>query len=381
LYTTSFSQEAIYDDSNTDLILTKCDITVQTILNSAYAGTLGVAGGDPATLMNNIRQQLLTPRKAFIFSVGGVNLLPATAGNNGPVDAKNGPMPQYCNLTQLTRTTFLMNYRIVAHYWGGTGTGPVLSDRWTDNMEYDGAMYSTRTRQGKIIIRSDNAQGLTPDQLRPFFATVGVPDGFLRKSSRYTVAPDGLSLGYAIVDKEVFKNPPLGAMEAEGEYTETTTHLGHMRHGHCRVRLKGSKLQDQGKLIDAALSIVARKLGILGAQLALQGIGNGKAVIGFAAIESSSIRVGLYDNYVEVSMQAKMAPRPGKAQNSGAAGLNYSSFTTTPLSDPSQPPTYFPYGTAPVLLQAAAYYDPNLQAELNPVTGQMSAGNVPGTGG
>jgi hypothetical protein len=81
-------------------------------------------------------------------------------------------------------------------------------------VQIDKFMASTRTRSGTFIIRSDNAERITADQIRTQMAVLGVPNGFQRESATYTQSTDGLSIKYDIVDKEYFKAPPQDAFEA-----------------------------------------------------------------------------------------------------------------------------------------------------------------------
>jgi len=102
----------------------------------------------------------------------------ATNRNTGTVDAKNGPQPQSCNVTQLTNTSFLLHVHVVAHYWENNGVGTqtplstgnlsgsdVLSNRWTESVDLDENQFTTKTRSGKFIIRTDNVDGFVADNL------------------------------------------------------------------------------------------------------------------------------------------------------------------------------------------------------------------------
>src|SRR5690606_15107838 len=112
-------------------------------------------------------------------------------------------------------------------------------------IEIDDRNYSRRTREGKYRIRSDNFQGQIADQFRRDLAVVSIPNGFLRKSAKYTQTPDGLGLEYHIVDEEVYKPPPAPAFKAQGSYTEEVTRGGVNRYCEVNVRLEGDKITDQ----------------------------------------------------------------------------------------------------------------------------------------
>jgi hypothetical protein len=448
---TQFSQEAVDDEeSHTDWYCTKFDITVQSVIHYDYLATLCAGNSNlvallsvsppptVADLMKAVRVELLRRRRTLSFTFNGVQLIAQPqSGLPGSVDAKNGPMPQSCTVTALTNTSFIVTYRVVAHYWENntldtTNTPPaagrntnnpgnaVLFNRWTERVEMDSRMYSRRSRQGKYAIRSDNSQGLTADQLRNSFATVGVSNGFLRDSSNYTLTPDGLAIQYNVVDREVFKMPPAPAYEAEGEYTEFYNRGGAIRFGEVRVKLKGAVFTPQADLLTACVNVAVNKilLGQIGATVRTQGALR-SATDAVSVLEKGSIRVSLYDNEVEVRITVMFAPTgvqagtlssptvgwsPGVTQQApdqntgtaapiisplqrfqGIAGVRAGALVYTPGSDNNTqrtPPAYLPYGSAGILLQAAAYYDPSLTSNsLNPNTWQMAAGILPGQAG
>jgi hypothetical protein len=307
--------------------------------------------------------------------MGGTDIVPAKPeGNAGAVDAKNGPIPQYCNLTILTNTSILFTYRIIGHYWEQGTAYPTISNKWSETVDIDSRNYTTRTREGLCIIRSDNQQGQTADQIRNTMAVVGIPNGFKRVSSQYTVNPDGLGLKYRVVDKEVYFQPPDPAYEAEGTYTETTSKLGAVRHGRVQLTLKGSKESDRGKLVYTAISIASTKLR-----------SNGAMVQGgvFTNLEQSMLQIDLWENNVTVMMQAMMQPRKVTASAAGMTGMDFTELLSPPKgSEPGTPaPTMFLRGSCGYLLQAAAYYDPGAKVQLDTITGQLNAGVQPGVAG
>jgi len=425
-YTTQFTQEAVHDPvSKTDFTITKYDISISTIINANYLAQLfpsllddndNPQTNNAADIMNAIRNRLLKPRKALSFTFNGVETIPKLTGNRGTVDAQNGPTPISCTYTQLQATTFLMSYRIVAQYFDfpsvdpeGTPVvtqrigSPILYNRWTESVDIDNCNYTTRRRDGEYGIRSDNASGQTADFFRSSMAQLGVPPGFLRQSSKYTVDPSGLAIKYSIIDKEQYKMPPVGAYEAHGQYIETTpTRCQPIRYGECRLRLKGGKVANlagvagfagaagasalssavsQEKLIELAVTVVSSKLFARGGQLqVLNGSKNSK----FALIESATLTVDLYENIVEFHMKVMY-----QCQKNAISFINpitaFNTVTTfTPLSDGvvQNPPSYPLRGTAGILLQAAAYYDPALiGTTVDPKTGQLSKGLVPGQAG
>lgn len=402
---TDFRQDAVYDDfSGTDRILTKFDIKVQTLINSNYllqlAGDIVGDTTNPADVMNVIRDRLLQPRQKLSIYCNGVNVIPGpqqaagSAGLQGTVDAANGPQPQSCTITELGNTTFLMSYHIIANYWLNANIGSqsplvsnspgnnVLYNRWTETVDIDNCNYTTRTRDGKFLIRSDNAPGYIADQLRTQFAVVGVPPTFLRKSSRYQVDPNGLGIRYQVVDEEQYIMPPKPAFAAEGKYTTKIDFPYAKMITEAHVRLKGDKLTDKAELVKAAIIILSKKLKIATGAAALQSSGTVWSIP-----LSISLSTEMYENTVEAAAVCWSPPgttddQTGKVQS--FFGMDYKKLLELPDTNgggTNYVPNYLTRGTAGILLQAAAYYDPNLQAALNPKQGQMSQGLQPGQAG
>ncbi len=416
-FATSFYQRPIYDESHTDWYCTEFDIGVQTVLSLPYINIIAPNyTGDPLTsaaeLMNYIRIKLSDPRRLLSYKFNDVDLIPAQAGVPGFVDVDNGPKPKECKCTLLTDNTFLVQYRIIARYWevavspaqqnlGLTGTTltapnskghPVLFNRWTEMVDIDNCQYTTRTREGKYKIRSDNADGDLADDLRSQMAVVGVPKGFNRVSSQYKVTADGLSIQYKVVDREVFKHPPVDAYEASGVYTESSSKMNALRFGNVRIKLKGDKVASQVRLVERAVFIAAAKLRIRGGNPLPSGTG-------FEFLYKFEVRVGMYENEVEVEMTVMLEPK--KSRYKGICGLGNKELTWTPGSDPildgtpNAGPVYKDRGTCSMLLQAAAYYDPDVlgttltggavATDDNPTTtsfnSQMSNGLIPGEAG
>ena len=387
---TDFSQSALRDESETDWYLTKFDIAAEAVINTDYITTICPDMLDKTTnvadVMTIIRTRLLAHRKRLSIVFNGTDLVPAKqTGITGDVDAMNGPRPMSCDITQLTNTTFFIRYRIVAHYWESHDESPnvpvpnnpgnnVLYNRWSESQEIDGRGFSRRVREGKFVIRSDNRAGQIADTFRSQMAVVGVPTGFLRESSSYTVDPSGLGLAYRIVDQEVFKQPPNPAFEAVGSYTESFARGGASRFGEVRVNLKAAKGVFQRVLLDVAVAVASSKIGANGA---------------VAVFENSSVTVNMYDNEVSVHLLARfLKENEIKKRFYNIAGNRFGDpMVFTPLSDvknkANRPkPEYLDRGSANLLLQAAAYYDPALRnTQLNPTTGQLNQGTEPGKGG
>lgn len=405
-YHTNFSQEIIYDnmgDAPTDKCYTQFQISLNSVLNINYLPTMGLAAdavSTPTAIMVKIRAALLQPRRTLSVTVGGVDLIGGTiATNRGYVDARNGPLPQYCRITQLTNETFLIQYSIIAHYWLNTKfvngvplnqtAGSVLSNRWSEVVEIDDLLLSTKVRSGKIVIRSDNPDGDIAQDLIISAAVTGVEQGFMRMKSKYTVSPDGLNLAYEITDREVYKMPPVlvtdasvkastkTAYRAAGTYKEGTTpgdggQCGWNRVGVASVQLWGAKTTSQASLIATAMSICNAKLVFnntngLGVNSVTvnedyQGRGNKTGNIRIMLLTKFELTVDMYNNTVSVMMAARMKPKTKGNINVNIDRGNMTGkllgWTWTPRSEKGgTQPLYAAKGTANLTLKAAAYYD------------------------
>lgn len=424
----SFEMETVYDESGTDRVYTKIACTVQCIINKAYFSQISSAidpafGADIAQAMRWIRYQLLQPRKDFSVKVGNEELLPSkqskNAGANRTVDAKNGPLPQSCIINKLSDNTFLMTYSIIAHYGeaysnvegaiNGTGKdgNPIINCRWSETQEIDQEGYSRRIREGTMVLRSDNVEGQTIDIFRESFAVVGIPFGFVRKSSKYTVDRSGLGLSFYLEDQEVYVMPPFPAYTASGWYTESTTRMNANRFGECQVELRGSKTSDKTLLLYVAFLVVLRKLqGVIEGRVPQiiettatfptafrRGLNQltGKPNIGRITqravpkpviMESMTVRSALYEN--SVSVNARFSLGPGQSVGTIELGdpIPICSVPAGSEADAS-PPVMSTYGNPDVdlVLKAAAYFDLALQQKLNQELGQLLPGSIPGQPG
>lgn len=414
--TTRFNQRAVRDESDTDWYLTEFDIETTTLVNANYLGLLApdinVTGGtrNTADIMNVIRTRLLTHRKKLSFTFNNVELIPQPIqGNAGTCDAANGPKPQRCQIIQLTDATFIISFHIIAHYWESSNSSSlsvrptdtpvvvnlqgnnVLYNRWSETTEFDQEQYCNRIREGKFVIRSDNQDGLVAAQVLRQMAIVGVPQGFLRLQSSYTVDPNGLAIMYRVSDKEQYRMPPSPAFSAKGWYTETLSRRGAVRMIEARVILRGSKITPQagtGGLIKRAFGVAASKLNKRLAQLRSipQAPGNNFCAI----IDSATLRQGLYENEVEciIRWMVTVSNEQVTGNSEGVLRGAIQGFTNITddigsgvLDNPNYTPNYLDRGTASRLLQAASYYDPTVrnvvfgrgQAEL---TGGMEPGQA-----
>ena len=167
------------------------------------------------------------------------------------------------------------------------------------------------------------------------------------------------------------------------------------------MQLKGSKTTPQADLLVAAIRICRLKLNNNAFQLPGQNIFLGPVLpqvpggdVGAIPIKIT-YRIDMYKNVVSVSVEALTGVPRGRV--SGIVWTNNRNMVDTPGSSPDYTPPYDDRGSASLLLQAAAYFDPNLVnnrlgdgvegTENNPPTGvdgenvQMRQGLQPGQAG
>lgn len=381
--TSRFDKTAVPDPSNTDLTLMQYAIEVVVTLNYRYMAAV-IGDGDDADGMQfqnaaacqvRIHDLLMERRKRLSVKFNNFEYIPDTGSARSPVDALNGPVPQYCRMIDMGNETFILQYGIVAHYYDIVGVdpesletlpgrSPVVYNRWKETVDIDEIGASVKTREGSFRIRSDPRSPITPDELRGDMAVLSIPDGFLRKSSKFSVSEDGLTLTYSITDQEYWKLPPTPAYVADGYYRETALGpAGAVKHAQCRTFLRGTNYNDQTLLLEKALSVCLSKLALVGAPLKK---GGSNAAILISAV----MEVKHYRNEVDVVITA-MIPvgnkRFGKVPDPKMrlAGLTQlmtqvpfsESLPGVPGGDPPAPPQRT-YGEASLLLTAASYFDP-----------------------
>lgn len=386
--TLAFNQEAVYDDSGTDIECVRITIDGRCVITQPFFPTGNAAEGDTGDEGNNddgakttakmrIIRQFMRPRQALSFTVNGVEMIPQL--QTSKIDCRNGPLPQWINVIQVTEKTFICNLRIISH-WAEDSylneAGKILSHRWTETNEIDLNHYTRKTRSGKIVVSSSTYVTTAFDAtLRDSLITTSIDKGFVRESSRYMMDPNGLSMRYDFIDQERFRLPPAPASDSDGEYISSTQWQGGPgRFATCKVRLTGPK-NDQaapGKLVRLATQICFGKL---------------RANGGFFPIRAD-FREKLYRNEVEVSLTGRL--NPGQGQNEKqfmSLAASVKGIGLHPIGSGVNDLRIVPTsrGTAGMVLQAAAYNDPTLTQTLNKANNALSieggtapVGQIPG---
>jgi hypothetical protein len=349
VHTRQINYAAIYNDLDSmEYLYTEVTIEIEAVLSSDF-----YAASSPARQMAAIYHDLMQPRKPLLFVVGPDTMIESPAVG-ALVDLKNGPFPRECVIKQIGGSkTFMISYRIQTYIdqCDAGGTPPnFISNRWRSTQTINENFYSTWSTSGKIICRAD--MGINPDSLRGIVAPP-IPPGFKRVNSEYTLQEDGLALAYSFQDQEVFLQAPAPATKASGEYSESFMKQS-QRSCECRVKLEAPKVATKSDLVALAILICLTRIG--GQNRTLRGKLNptGNTIL-FAGV----IRESIWENSVEVTIQANINQVPFKTQNiSGDLSRFGGEVPGSPVGAP--PPDPGTRGTAALQLIASIMHDPCL---------------------
>lgn len=182
---------------------------------------------------------------------------------------------------------------------GGGGKVQWRSNRWTESVDLSGDDFrTTKTRSGKIVI---NAGANVIDAFRGT-VTPTLPPGFLRTKANYQIATDGLSMSYTFVDEEQWAMPPPGAVKATGT-SRISADRGIWKFVEVTLRLHGDVKQDKNNLLKLAVTVVMNKLNSIGVARQATGKNAGKWMA-----TSGYIMEQMYENKIEVSVRSLVQP-------------------------------------------------------------------------
>jgi hypothetical protein len=284
--TRSFVQEAVYDQSNTDLLYYKFAISVVGYLAAGEAeevggvvrprvGTLPDGYGSATEQHSAIRSLLGEPRKAFLMTTGnaddgtgGATLLlaaPMGARTVSPTarDLNNGPKPKRVSVTQVAGSSLMeIEFQIdicMLECDGETSapdnTSGILSNRWSVTDTIDHNFMTTRVIRGRLRTVNGN---LNPNAVR-HWVVPRLQEGFRRDSMRFNVTEDALNLEYTITDLEIAFSPPRPATEWHYRYSEEA-HDAKVIQSSIDLMLGGDRNVDKTALVRIAIAIIKNKL-------------------------------------------------------------------------------------------------------------------------
>lgn len=286
--TKRFEQEAVYDDSGTDLLYYKFTIRVVGWCHgSSNIGSVNIlpetSTGSAADHHRHFRPLLLEPRRRFVMRLGA-NVLAAggqvllecnPADKSSRSDRKstklndlnNGPRGRILAVSQVAGDTLLRveaEFEICKLECGlSDGKAPnesgVLNNRWSCVDDINENFYTTRTFTG--ILRLATSM-VSPHSFRDWVVP-GLQPGMRRKKMEFRATEDGLNLAYTVVDEEVTFSAPEPATDWKVKHTESLGENGTMGYAELNITLSGDRFVERSKLLAIIASVIEAKLIVL----------------------------------------------------------------------------------------------------------------------
>lgn len=303
VHTKRFFEEAVRDDTDTDILYHRFVIRVMGLIYGNDA--LTTVGTSPNSAPNatinqaTLRRMLLEDRGNFLMQVDGVTLLSVNSvpPASGPVtnpfyDVNNGPKPRFCEVVQIVGSSlYRVEYEIelaLIDCSNNLNTQGVLNNRWSMHDNIDKDWYTTRTMRGRLRLASAN---LNPHSFRAWCVPPLQPN-FKRESIDVVSSPDQLTLEYTVVDRQVFCSAPAPATTWSGTHIVSTGD-GVTSIGEVNISVTGPPQVAKADLIDLCAQICTSKLQLLAVPNVLQ---------------QAAIIDHLEDNTVEMRVEVLLDP-------------------------------------------------------------------------
>lgn len=332
----SWTERNIYSEDNTERLMRHVTVAVQFVIHPDATNPFDVVVGPRAgaVLVGEVKKLLLKPRQSLTFKIGDTTVLQSPpprvkagtpsqfvpgAGQVHYVDAKTGPNPLYCDITQVAGQKTLIGMFAVETWLTDEAAdadeqSALIANRWEQENGLDQDFFCVRTISGRAIFRGNFLYEKTAlgdfrqVQRKPsdYLSHVAppVPLGYKRESVRTRLSSDGLTLTYTIVDRELPTVPPArwGVSRIEAVWRS-----GHSRPGAivtCQayytslvVRVFGQSTNVVGAarrqdLINIAI-LVCQRFGVVN-------------VLGTGAYYNADLTVDLVNRFVELSIGYRM---------------------------------------------------------------------------
>jgi len=296
--TDMWDQETVYDASRTDLIGHKTTFRFRGVLHSQRvpiqdsATYIAKSSGSLSNVfdrLTEVRKALEEPRLQFEVWMDNVNVLTVTPARSGvqaeTSDINNGPKPTHVHVTPIGGNVFRVAFEIEVMV--GTCDKPrdtkqlVLNNRWSIAERMDANCYITRTITGTMRLSRTFDPGIGVETAGHAFKNIVVPPleaSFRRDSIDFSVAADGLTANYTVVDIQVHDAAPWPATKMHAQYSESVQYSTFFT-SHMEVRLEGDQACDKRLLVERAIQI-------LNARLELMSLENGVLLESFIISES-----------------------------------------------------------------------------------------------
>ena len=228
--TLSFTQTPIYTQDKVEYLWDEFEIKVSALFtNSPNAFPPGNLNESPAQTYLRLIGCLSKKRKTLIYGDTAIVINSPRAGAN--TDANWGPEPQVLSCTQLTPTTWRIEFSVKTWLYDCCGnnslknTKPFIANRWSEVSTIDENFVTTVTRSGRLYFRADGLNNIgnlgagSTDTFRSVIvAACPLRNGFKRYPSQYKLSDDGLTIEYTISDVQQYCMPFKGLTKFEAEY-------------------------------------------------------------------------------------------------------------------------------------------------------------------
>lgn len=287
--TNNILYEAIFSQDQTTYLYTHYIFNIQGIINpdamsfiiNSSQALEQVPGVLPATTIAAIRHALLQPRGQFIVTDDVGNELMHTPDAGFFVDAKDGPKPLSCHITQISGSkTVTMRWEIegwIRECYGGEADPFILSNRWSDQIHINQHQLATHISAGQTVFNKAQIDfiNFAPDDFRNQIFP-GVPPGFRRTDVTIVQNSAGNELMWSVTDEEMMYNigntDPLrgdgsGILEIEGRQAIVGMKpadsagigpLGGQTFNQIFLRATGSYYSDQWTMIERLIQFASQ---------------------------------------------------------------------------------------------------------------------------
>ncbi len=215
----SYSGRSLYDDRDMVSGSYVISFNVQGIVYSTSNSQTGPAGF--VVNRNSIEALLTQPQKEFKWTINSATqwdiIGSGTPTTTQKLDRRWGPKPRSVQISEIAggqacKVSFVLEATISSC----SSPSDIEEFYWQFAYAYDRNFTCSRTITGKIRIQSG---AVNPNVASTSIASIALTDtnqdwfptcpfGFYRDSQNYTLSPDGLTMSWTIVDKQVWRTLP-----------------------------------------------------------------------------------------------------------------------------------------------------------------------------
>jgi hypothetical protein len=139
--------------------------------------------------------------------------------------------------------------------------GGIVNLRWWISEQQDLEWLTTRTYTGSFRVAS---HAFNPHYtLRNHLVLPPLAPGFQRQRIAVSERPDGITMDFAVTDKEIPSAPPYPAIQWKGRHTISAVKQGHLARSNCSIALTGAKYTDHRVLFNLAMRIVDQRIDLI----------------------------------------------------------------------------------------------------------------------